>query len=646
MEGNEKIGLDDFLCNHSVDELKQLPAHEFRKHTLDEMIKDATKDIAEDDLHIVIQRLAYIEKDTERSLYINKLHEKTNISKTAIKNEIKKTQGRNAFRDKNLNCGTEEDSSNNIIVHPSYEVNEEFISIGYRERVVVNDGNDIPKLEDQNLYIMSVHNKILVHKKSIILEHLDNKIIFDVGSRVLLEVGTKWGKEMINDFVDNPTTPSGCFYKIKELLREHVEFSKECIYGLLSAWIIATYFYQIFDAFPFLLILGKKGCGKSRLLDILERLSFNAIKTKGVTVAALSDTTDGIRGTFLIDQAESLSNPDNGEMVGILADSYSRGGGKRRVVDMSSKGRKVLEFETYSPKVFATYKNIHYDLRDRCIEMVMLRGENDFPYPKASSPIWREMRDELYRLLLTQWKEVVKIYPQTGMHVKNRVKELWQPIETVLKLENISNEEVNSIKTFFDESMQETQTELTEMEIELFEAFGRLLKENQKRVLTSTDIAKELRSEFDGMEAKEKKSLQTWVGSRAKQLGLHSKAAGRVDKKRAYEYDYKQVMNIFKRHSPEIGGLGGQVVCDVKTKGFMTSHRESTGGNEVVNEKNNTTCTTFVPPLKDEMVIPKSLESKDDDHLTTCLDSDSENDISMKEKAVIDLENEEVAIIG
>jgi hypothetical protein len=43
------------------------------------------------------------------------------------------------------------------------------------------------------------------------------------------------------------------------------------------------------------------------------------------------------------------------------------------------------------------------------------------------------------------------------------------------------------------------------------------------------------------------------------------------------------------------------------------------------------------------------LKDKDKDHLTTkttCLDSNSENDISVKEKAVIDLENEAVKIIG
>jgi hypothetical protein len=31
MEAREKIGLDDYLCKHSMEELKRLPTHEIRK---------------------------------------------------------------------------------------------------------------------------------------------------------------------------------------------------------------------------------------------------------------------------------------------------------------------------------------------------------------------------------------------------------------------------------------------------------------------------------------------------------------------------------------------------------------------------------------------------------------------------------------
>ncbi|OHB35371.1 MAG: hypothetical protein A2Y09_10590 [Planctomycetes bacterium GWA2_39_15] len=170
-----------------------------------------------------------------------------------------------------------------------------------------------------------------------IFQHKGRKIIFDERERLLVRHQDRWHKDKIQAFLDNPTSPTGIYAEIKQVLHQYLDLSKEETYGLLSAWIIATYFYQIFYSFLFLFIFGKKGCGKSRLLTILERLCFNAMKIKGVSIASLADSIDGVRGTFLNDQAESLSNDRNIEILGLLTDSYTRGGGTRRIVNISNK---------------------------------------------------------------------------------------------------------------------------------------------------------------------------------------------------------------------------------------------------------------------------------------------------------------------
>jgi len=94
----------------------------------------------------------------------------------------------------------------------------------------------------------------------------------------------------------------------------------------------------------------------------------------------------------------------------------------------------------------------------------MLRATKDYPYPEAHLPIWSELRDKLYRLLLTRWQKVKEIYPDTGKGIIQRVRELWRPIETILKLENVVEQEVDEIKPAFLESMIETQAELSDRE--------------------------------------------------------------------------------------------------------------------------------------------------------------------------------------
>lgn len=68
---------------------------------------------------------------------------------------------------------------------------------------------------------------------------------------------------------------------------------------------------------------------------------------KGTSVVSFVDTVDGLRGTFLIDQAESLSDPRNVEIVGYHADSCTVGGGKRRIVKIVNGARKDLQLENY-----------------------------------------------------------------------------------------------------------------------------------------------------------------------------------------------------------------------------------------------------------------------------------------------------------
>jgi len=429
-----------------------------------------------------------------------------------------------------------------VIAHPSLEVTQYFLSLGFRETVIKDN-----QLEDKNMYLIS--GKDFLINKDRVLKYEDKTIIFNEQDKILIQINERWNKKKIANFVQNPETPKGLYQEIKGTLKQYIEFPKESVYGIVTAWIISTYFHREFNAFPFLFIYGKKQSGKSRFLDLLERLSFNAMKIKGVSVASLADSIDGIRGTFLNDQAEELSNKKNTEILGILSDSYTIGGGKRRIVERTNQGRRLMEFETYGPKAFASIKEIDSDLKDRCIEITMLRAIKEYPYPEPYLPLWGDLRDKLYRLLLTRWTEARELYQDTGKDLLHRVRELWRPLETVLRLENVSGEEIQGIKGFFLESMQETQHELTEHEIKLMETLKKLLQEKGKDTLTVTEIAEKIDTEFSKKEDKEKRRVTTWIGKMIKQLSLYSKHAGRKDGKTAYEFSYSHIENICQRYS-------------------------------------------------------------------------------------------------
>lgn len=598
-QGNEK-GLDDYLCKHTVEEFKALPVIEVK--ALTERIAEATQENYTE----LLPEIADIDDEIQKEILCKALSKKIDVNHRTIKNTVK------TFEQSKEPAIT---TNNIIITHPSYDIHNDFLVLGFRETIV--SGNE-PR--DRNFFIVSTPEGYRLHDDKV-LKLDDKNIIFDERDRFLLRAEDRWRKQNILAFIKNPASHTGLYEEIKQILKQYVEFQKEETYGLVTAWIIATYFFLIFHAFPFLFIYGKKQSGKSRLLDFLERLCFNAMKVKGISVASMTDSIDGVRGTFLNDQAESLSDSRNAEILGILADSYTVGGGKRRIIDISNKRRRIVEFGTYAPKAFASVKEIDSDLKDRCIEINMLRALKDYPYPEAYSPSWHVIRDKLYRLLLIKWHEVKKTYENTGQGVTQRVRELWRPLETILRLEAVSAEEMQGIKDVFLESMLETQTELSDSEIEFFEILLQELERIKEGIFTVENITKNMKTR--PREDITEKGLQTWAGRVLRQFSLYDKQEGRRGRRRAYLFSYDHVKDVFDRYHLT-GGIGGQVgnVAEIKEKNDTTY--ENTSGNEVVPGSTHPTCD---PPIKTEVVTPNTLKNKDNAHLhtsTTCPEAEQE----------------------
>lgn len=453
---------------------------------------------------------------------------------------------------------------NVLIVHPSYEINADFMSLGFKETVIV-DNTPI----ERNFYVIATQDGFTVHD-TVIFPVGEYKLVFNERDKVLMTVSDKWDKAKLTAFIKDHASPQGVYHEIKAILNAYIEFQNEAHYGLVAIWTIATYFHRCFNAFPFLFFFGKKQTGKSRALDLLKVLCFNAIKVKGISVASLGDSVDAVRATFLMDQAEVLSDKKNLELLGILADSYTIGGGRRRIVNITNKSRRVMEFETYSPKAFASIRELDPDIKDRCIEIIMIRAEKEYPYPEPFLPAWKELRDMLYRLLLTKWQEVRAIYPQAGLGVKQRVRELWRPLDTILILENVPEEERQAIRNVFLESMLETQAGLTDLEYKLFETLKELLQDKGTAVLTVTDIVEKMA--MPEGEKFSKRNQTKWVGRNISKLNLFSGREGRKNNKHSYLFTAEHVDHIFNRYQTD--GIDSRTAKDTSSNGSQSPDKK------------------------------------------------------------------------
>lgn len=80
-----KIGLDDFLCQHTVEEFQNLPKREIRRRTLEKMIKEGNIE----DRQEILSRISRLKSETERDIFIEQLSKQFKISKRSIRKDLK-----------------------------------------------------------------------------------------------------------------------------------------------------------------------------------------------------------------------------------------------------------------------------------------------------------------------------------------------------------------------------------------------------------------------------------------------------------------------------------------------------------------------------------------------------------------------------
>ena len=118
---------------------------------------------------------------------------------------------------------------------------------------------------------------------------------------------------------------------IYEQYEKYIMFQDEENYHIMTIWCLGTYMHQLFTSFPYILLHGQKGTGKTKTLTIASYICFNAILAGSLSPADLFRTVREARPTLLIDEAETLDNKDAAEMFRtLLLNGYKKSGKIRR----------------------------------------------------------------------------------------------------------------------------------------------------------------------------------------------------------------------------------------------------------------------------------------------------------------------------
>lgn len=172
----------------------------------------------------------------------------------------------------------------------------------------------------------------------------------------------------------NRETISGCtlFTEIRDFIQAHVVFKHKSAPAVIALWVMATYCYSIFNYFGYIWLtsLGPSH-GKSLVAKILSMVCFSATAPEiDPTPAVVFRLIETNGCTFILDEMENLDPEKKGELISLLNSGFERGGQVSRTVP-AGDGWTVANFQVFCPKVLACISPIPRVVRTRVFQFDM-----------------------------------------------------------------------------------------------------------------------------------------------------------------------------------------------------------------------------------------------------------------------------------
>lgn len=243
----------------------------------------------------------------------------------------------------------------------------------------------------------------------------------------------RWNLTDLNAWVDesNPTEPKKVYETINKTIRYYLDLESEHDYVFQTLWDIGTYFYQLFNAFPYKDLTGLKRVGKTKVLEIDNLICYNSNMTADITGPSLFRTIEGLGSTLPIDETESFKKTKNEQAQHVrtlLLEGFLR---DKKAIRTESRNDTYVPttYDLYAPKSFGHIKAFDDILEDRCIEILMKRSKNREKlntWPTNDDGSFTQIRNLCYRLFLDYAHEIHDIIPQAKQKLSVSGRELQQ----------------------------------------------------------------------------------------------------------------------------------------------------------------------------------------------------------------------------
>ncbi|WP_406708162.1 DUF3631 domain-containing protein [Streptomyces halobius] len=219
---------------------------------------------------------------------------------------------------------------------------------------------------------------------------------------------------------------------MRAAIGKYVVLPSEEALTAVTLWVAATHIQTALQHAPRLAVISAtKGCGKSRVLDVLYETVHDPMMTVNTSPAVIFRTIGKIPPTLLVDEADTIFGPkasgDSEILRGLLNAGHQR---NRPAWRISGPEHKPTPFPTFAMAAIAGIGDLPDTITDRAVVLRMQKrkpGEKVAPFrSRYAAPELNALRDRLAAWLGPLRNTAARMVPQ--MPVEDRAADTWEPL--------------------------------------------------------------------------------------------------------------------------------------------------------------------------------------------------------------------------
>jgi len=324
------------------------------------------------------------------------------------------------------------------------------------------------------------------------------------------------------------------------------------LYDILTAWVFCTWITEIWTVVPYLFFFGFVASGKTRALEVLQRISYRGVMGSNISSASLYRGVSKWHPTIFLDETEIYSKEHRAEIIGLLNSGYRRG---QYAIRCSESNPDELQlFDVFGFKALAGTQSLRDTLESRSIIINMMKNVRKVNF-LVDEETAQEIRNEL---LIWRFKKLHDVHDVHDVHPEGVPEALkfadGRIIELFYCLYNVANEGKENVLSYAKKAYERrVSTEESSIEAEIIQNIVDYVPFMERNWIPT----KEITERFNSSRNDNEKWKSTSVGRYIKPLGLDDK---RYESGRGWIYNHYIIARYCKRYNitePPLGGTSG-----------------------------------------------------------------------------------------